>query len=313
MGYRKITNLQIDHPLFQFKEVYACEKIHGTSTHISFTKEGEEWKTRVFSGGIKYPDFIFMLNVKYKLQEIPALLTNLTDSQTRSVTIYGEGYGGRCQNMGDVYGPTNFVAFEVSKVVQRPEGAKEIWLDVPRAERFVKALGLPFVFYEKGPATPEWLDAQRNRPSEQAKRNGMGDDKIGEGIVVRPPMELYDDQGGRLLAKYKREGFRETTTARPLTEAEIKVLKDAEEIANEWVVEERLNHVLSALVAKGHSQLTIRDTRLVMDAMVEDVSLEAVGKIEWSEAAGWAIGKRAAELFKMRCQTGGITNPIEGV
>jgi hypothetical protein len=219
--------------------------------------------------------------------------------------------------MEDVYGPTNFVAFEVCKEIMRPNGPcdvyREVWLEVTRAERFVKALGLPFVFYERGPATPEWLDAQRNRPSEQAKRNGCGDNKEGEGIVVRAPMEVYDEQGGRFIAKYKRDGFRETSTARPLTEADIVALKNAEEIANEWVVEERLNHVLSALVAKGHAQLTIRDTRLVMDTMIEDVSNEAAGKIEWSESAGRAIGMRAAELFKMRLQTGGITNPIEGI
>lgn len=320
MGYRKITNLQLDHPLFQFKEVYAAEKVHGTSVHLTLTRQGEGWGMHIFSGGIKYPDFIFMMNSRYRVSELPGKLPALTDSQTRGITIYGEGYGGRCQNMGDVYGPLNFVAFEVCKVIQRPDPGRpdgsylqEVWLDVPRAERFVTQLGLPFVPYERGPATLEWLDAQRNRPSEQAKRNGMGDDKIGEGIVVRAPIEVYDDNGGRFIAKYKREGFRETATARQLTEVEIQALKDAEEIAQEWVVEERLNHVLSALVAKGHSQFALRDTRLVMDAMIEDVSIEAVGKIEWSEAAGRAIGKRAAELFKMRLQTGGITNPIEGV
>lgn len=320
MGYRKITNLQLDHPLFQFKEVYACEKLHGTSTHLTFTRQGDVWSLHLFSGGIKHPDFLFMMNSRYHANELPAKLASLVDSQTKGITIYGEGYGGRCQNMGDVYGPLNFAAFEVCKVIQRPDPGRpegsylqEVWLDVPRAERFVTLLGLPFVFYERGPATPEWLDAQRNRPSEQAKRNGMGDSKIGEGIVVRAPIEVYDDNGGRFIAKYKREGFRETATARQLTEADIQALKDAEEIAQEWVVEERLNHVLSALVAKGHSQLTIRDTRLVMNAMIEDVSVEAIGKIEWSEAAGQAIGRRAAQLFKMRLQTGGITNPIEGV
>lgn len=316
MGYRKITNLQIDHPLFLFREVVAMEKCHGSSTHLTFTFTPEKgWEVRAFSGGIKYPDFVFMMNTRYKLStDVLAKVTALTDSQDiQKITIYGEGYGGRCQNMGDVYGPLNFVAFEVCKEVPGADGPRECWLDVPRAARFVEALGLPFVFYEKGPATIEWLDAQRNRPSEQAKRNGMGDNKEGEGIVVRAPIELYDDNGGRLIAKYKRENFRETATARALTEDDIKEQHDAEEIANEWVVEERLNHVLSALVAKGHSRLTIRDTRLVMDAMIEDVSIEAVGKIVWSEAAGRAIGKRASMMFKRRLETGGITNPIEGI
>jgi len=315
MGYKKITNLQIDHPLFFFKEVIASEKLHGTSVHLAFTYTEKGWEVRAFSGGIQYPDFLFMMNTRYKLAtDVLAKLTAVSDGQdVQKITIYGEGYGGKCQGMSDVYGPLNFVAFEVCKIVPGPNGHREHWLEITRAARFVESLGLPFVFYERGPATIEWLDSQRNRPSEQAKRNGMGDNKEGEGIVVRAPIELYDDNGGRLIAKYKRENFRETATPRVLTEVDIKERSDAEEIANEWVVEERLNHVLSALVAKGHTQLTIRDTRLVMDAMVEDISIEAVGQIVWSEAAGKAIGRRASDLFKRRIMVGGITNPIEGV
>ncbi|RJR10698.1 hypothetical protein C4588_02790 [Candidatus Parcubacteria bacterium] len=311
MGYRKITNLQLDHPLFLFKQVYALEKIHGTSTHLTFTFQDNKWQYQVFSGGIKHPDFLFMLNTKYRLAtDVIEKLTQLTAGQdVQKIVIYGEGYGGRCQGMSDVYGPLNFVAFEVCKISTHGEH----WLDVSRAARFVELLGLPFVFYELGPATPEWLNEQRNRPSEQAKRNGLGDNQEGEGIVIRAPMELVDENGGRMIAKYKREGFRETATARPLTEAEIQERQDAQGVAEEWVVEERLNHVLSALVAKGHSKLTLKDTRLVMDTMIEDVSIEALGKIVWSESVGKAIGARAAELFKNRIRSGGIINPVEGV
>lgn len=306
MGYRKITNLQLDHPIFLFKEVYAMEKIHGTSAHITFHRGGDGWFYRVFAGGIKHNDFLFMLNSRYNL---PQIIENLTAATTgkdiNKITIYGEGYGGKCQNMGDTYGPLNFVAFEVEKDDQ--------WFEVSRAAAFCNILGLPFVFYEKGPATIEWLEAQRDRPSEQAKRNGMGDDKKSEGVVVRAPMELMDVNGGRLIAKFKRADFRETKTARLLTEEDLRILQDAEQIAEEWVVEERLNHVLSALVAQGHHNLTIRDTGLVVAEMIKDVGTEALGKIEWSEAAGKAIGRKAAELFKKRLRSGGVINPIENI
>lgn len=315
MGYRKTTNLQIDHPLLLFREVFASEKIHGTSTHLSFTYEkGKGWQLKVFSGGIVHNEFIFMLNTRYQVStEVLAKLTALTkDQDVETIIIYGEGYGGKCQGMSDVYGPLNFVAFEVCKIIPVGDEKKECWLGIERAARFCEQLGLPFVFFEKGPATIEWLDAQRNRPSEQAKRNGCGDNKEGEGIVVRAPIELFDENGGRMIAKYKRDGFRETSTPRTLTETDVKERQDAEGIAEEWVVEERLNHVLSALVAKGHYQLTIKDTGLVVQAMVEDVSVEAAGKIPWSASTSRAIGKRAADLFKKRLFTGGITNPIQG-
>jgi len=304
VGYKKITNLQIGHPLFLFKEVYATEKLHGTSTHILFTHENGVWKHRVSSGGINHHDFIGMLNSKYKLATdvIQKLTEHTAGRDFKNITIYGEGYGGYCQNMGDIYGPINFAAFEVER-----DG---FWLEVPRAHKFVETIGLPFVFYERGPATPEWLDAQRNRPSEQAKRNGMGDDKEGEGIVIRAPMELQDVSGGRLIAKYKRENFRETRTARPLTAEEIKKLEDAAEIAEEWVVEERLNHVLSKLVREGHTTNSMQATGLVIDTMVEDVSIEAAGQVEWSAAVARAVGRKTAELFHKRIKSGGITNPI---
>lgn len=306
MGYRKITNLQIGHPLFLFKEVFALEKIHGTSSHITLTHTPERgWEWKVSAGGIKHNDFVFMLNTRYQFasEVVSKLTTLMTGKDVKEIILYGEGYGGRCQGMSDTYGPLNFIVFEVCK--------DDRWCGVEEAEYLTTQIGLPFVHYEKGPATTEWLDTQRNRPSEQAKRNGMGDNKEREGIVVRAPMELYDDNDGRLIAKYKRENFRETRTARTLTEDDVEALNDAKEIAEEWVVEERLNHVLSALVAKGHENLTIKDTGTVIQAMIEDVSVEAAGQVVWSEAAGKAIGRRAAELFKQRLKSG-ITNPIEG-
>lgn len=310
MGYKKITNLQINHPIFLFKEVYALEKIDGTSAHITFTKE-ETWKiSNIFSGGLNHAAFLGMLQSKYKLNtEILEKLNIATEGKnSKTITIYGEGYGGKCQRMGDVYGPINFCAFEV--LVEN-----EYWLDVERAAKFVETIGLPFVHYQRGPATIEWLNAQRDKPSEQAKRNGMGDNKIGEGIIVRAPLELYDNNGGRLIAKYKRPDFkRETKTARILTEEDIKVLEDAAQIAEEWVVEERLNHVLSAIIAEtGVSELTIKDTGKVLETMLNDVIEEAGDEIIWSEAASKAINKRTALLFKKKLELHkGIANPIEG-
>lgn len=304
MGYKKIVNLDIRNPIFLFKNVYATEKINGTSTHLSFTFENDKWTWKAFSGGIKHEEFILMLNCRYNIdgEVIPKLTEMMKGRDVKNITIYGEGYGGKCQGMNNVYGPLNFIAFEVLK--------NESWLEVPYAAEFTKALGLPFVHYEFGPATIEWLNEQRDKPSEQAKRNGMGDDKQGEGIVVRPPMELYDKNGGRIMAKHKKELFRETKTKRELTEDDVKELENAEEIAEEWVVEERLNHVLSSLVSKGHTTFSMSDTGKVIKAMVEDVSVEAAGKIVWSQQASQAISKKTAQMFKLRVQNG-TTNPIE--
>jgi len=306
MGYRKITNFQIGHPLLLFKEVFSLEKIHGSSSHISLALNDKGlWEAKVSAGGIKHNDFILMLNTKYKFStKVMDKITVITAGKDiKTIGLYGEGYGGRCQNMADVYGPLNFIIFEVVK-----DGR---WCGVEEAAFFANQIGMPFVYFEKGPATLEWLDSQKNRPSEQAKRNGMGDNQISEGIVIRPPMELHDDNDGRLIAKHRKEIFRETKSARSLTEEEVEALQDAKEIAEEWVVDHRLTHVLSALVAKGHTQLSMKDTLLVIETMQEDVRVEAGDQIAWSEAAGKAIGRKTAELFKKRVKEG-TTNPIEG-
>lgn len=311
MGYRKIANLQINNPLLEFKEVFSMCKVDGTSAHISFKYIDDKWTYKVFAGGTPHTEFVFMLHTRYKLGTtvLEKLTQHTQGKDVKNVIVYGEAYGSKILGQGHLYGPLNFIAFEVFY----PDlYGRDVWLGVKQAEKFVTAIGLPFVPYEKGPATIEWLTQQRDKPDPVAKMNGMGDDRYGEGIIVRAPMELYDENGGRLIAKYKREKFRETKTARTLTEEDVKLLEEAQEIAEEWVVEERLTHVLSKLVAAGHSKLEMKDTGRVVAAMTEDVGTEAVGQITWSQEAAKAIGRKTAEMFKRRVKEG-RANPIEGV
>ena len=76
----------------------------------------------------------------------------------------------------------------------------------------------------------------------------------------------------------------------------MKVLKEAEAIANEWVTEMRLTHVLDKLP----KDINIEGTATVIKAMREDVLREAKGEIVESKEALSAIGKNTAMLFKAR-------------
>jgi len=194
-------------------EVYALEKIHGTSAHIKY-KKGEG--ITFFPGGIKAETFEEMIDKKFETADNLGFLV-LHEKLRRElvyigeeVTFYGEAYGGKCQKMTNVYGPLNFVVFEV-KI--KPMDEEDYWADVPMAEMIAKKCGFEFVHYERGPATVEWLDSQRDKPSVQAARNGMGV-HYGEGIVVRPIVEMNDHRGNRILAKHKRAEFRENRPAR---------------------------------------------------------------------------------------------------
>jgi len=288
MGYLSIDNLYKNTKVLEFEEVFALEKIHGTSAHIKF-------KTGVlsfFSGGEKYDNFIMLFNQQQLQSSFEALGQD-------EIIVYGESYGGKMQGMRNTYGDDiKFVVFDVKM--------NGNWLDVPTAKTLAKYLKLEFVDYVRIPATLEKLNEERDKPSTQALRNGRGADKIREGIVIRPIRECIDERGNRIIAKHKREQFRETKKPREVNPESLEVLKRANAIADEWVTEERLRHILSGVQAllnnvmgfDGSRELSIDDMGTIIKMMVEDVEREAKGEIVESKEARKAISNRAVKLYK---------------
>lgn len=282
MGYKKIPNLyQEPEVIFLFKEAYYMEKIHGTSAHFRW-KDGN---LTFFSGGEKHANFVAL----FDLEKLTKLLTEEFGLYT-DVTVFGEAYGGKQQGMSNTYGKElKFVAFEV-----KIDGH---WLNVPNAEDVSKKLGIEFVDYVKGPTDLEFANEQRDRPSIQAVRNGITEPKKREGVVIRPLVELTKNNGERVMAKHKHDDFRETKTPREVTPEQLKMLEDAKEIAEEWITPMRLHHVMDKLSAGG-KELTIKDTKLVIDAMVKDVGEESKGEIKWGPEVYKFLGRNSAVLFK---------------
>jgi hypothetical protein len=265
---------------FQTCNMYG--KIHGTSAHVSW----DGVSIRYFPGGEKYDNFIALFNH----EELTYKFKNL---EYGNVTFYGEAYGGKCQGMSLVYGSAlKFVVFDV-KIGER-------WLPVVKAEKVAREMGFDFVPYEEVECTVEELDKQRDRQSEQAVKNGMGESKWREGIVIRPIIEACDEYGARIVAKHKRPDARETKTERAVDDPEkLAVLVEAKAIAEEWVTVTRLEHVLDKLP----SDLGIEQIKLVIDAMYEDVKREGVGEIVWSKEAVKQVNTATAVLFKKRLQS----------
>lgn len=297
MGYRHIENLyrpQAQDILLE-AEVYAMEKIHGTSAHIKW-KNGQ---LTFFSGGEKHANFIKLFDEA----QLKAAFTTLSKVIGKpEVTVYGEAYGGSCQGMRSTYGDhLKFVAFEVQ--------IGEEWQNVPFAEATVALLGLEFVHYKRIPCNLAAIDAERDAPSEQAFRNGTAnrDDtstyKVREGVVLRPLVEKRNVHDDRIMAKHKNAAFQETATKREVDPSQRQVLSDAQAVAIEYVTEMRLNHVLDKL---GNPN-DIAKTGDVVKAMIEDVTREASGEIVDNKVVRSAIGTRAAKLFKLRVTK--ITEP----
>lgn len=278
MGYRHIDNLYKDQRILLFRECYALEKIHGTSAHVSW----RDGRVTLSSGGEKHERFAALFNEADLATAFIALGHPI-------VTVYGEAYGGSQQKQAWRYGPAlRFIAFEVE--------IGEAWLAVPNAAGVVVGMGLEFVHYAKIPTDLASLNAERDAPSEQAKRNGVGDHPR-EGVVLRPLAEFRDARGERVMAKHKRDEERETRTPREVVDTvKQAVLTRASEIANEWVTPTRMEHVL------GHlgGDIGIDRMRDIIAAMIEDVLREAAGEIVDSREARAAIGRKAAEVFKVR-------------
>jgi hypothetical protein len=281
MGYMSIDNLYKNQQVLMFKEVYVMEKIHGTSAHIKY--ERQYLPLTYFPGGVKLELFKEIFNDD-------SLLENFTKIYTEyPITVYGEAYGGSCQKMSETYGKElRFIVFDV-KIGER-------FLNVEDAEEIAKSLGLEFVWYTKCSTDIEVLNQMRDRDSEQAIRNGIGTGKKMEGIVIRPIVELSQNNGKRIICKHKRDDFSETKTPRIVDSEKLKVLSDANAVAEEWVTHMRMDHILDK-ITKPHGYETIPQ---VITAMIEDITREGEGEIEWSKDVNKAISNRTVAMYKAR-------------
>lgn len=286
MGYRKIQNLYKDITILDvFKEVYALEKVHGTSAHVGYRKDLKTGNDKLifFSGGVKHDPFVALF-------DHDVLLDKFRDMGHPSVTVYGEAYGGSCQRMGNVYGKElRFIGFEVL--------VGESWLQVEKAANVVERLGLEFVHWVRGPATEEFVNKWRDAPSELAQRRGMGDNHTREGVVIRPVIEVRLNNGERMMAKHKHPDFRETATPREIDPEKQKRYEAAQTVAEEFVVPMRLEHVLDKFVADGF-EVEMKHTKKIIDRMVADVKVEEGDAIAWSKEVEKAIGKQTVKLLK---------------
>jgi len=278
MGYMHIENLYKIQEIMEFRTCYALEKIHGTSAHISWNVT----EVKFFAGGESHEKFAKLFDV----ENLKAKMNGISKA-----IVYGEAYGGKCQGMSATYGKElKFVAFDVQ--------IDGMWLSVPQAADFTQSLGLEFVDYVKIPTEIDAINAERDRPSTQAIRNGMGDNHKREGVVLRPPFEVTKNNGNRIIVKHKRDEFRETATPRVIEDPEkLKVLEDANAIAVEWVTPMRVAHVLDKM-----EDPSMENMREIMARMSEDIQREGAGEIVWSKEVERAIGKATAQAVKNHLQ-----------
>jgi len=258
------------------------EKIHGTSAHISW-RNGETVQLRFFSGGCNYENFVKLFNQEF-------LTEKFKEIGVEDIIVFGEAYGGKLQGMSHTYGKDlKFVAFDVK--------IGDCWLNVPKAEAIAKQLGLEFVHYVESSTDIEELDKLRDSTSIQGVRNGVNTSEPAEGIVLRPLEEFRTNNGERVIAKHKNDLFKEREHQPKVTGEKLEILTETNKVADEWVTEMRLSHILGKM-----QSYSINDTPEIIKTMIEDVSREAKGEIIENKDVRKAIGKKTAIMFKQRLQ-----------
>ena len=276
MGYLKIPNLYKKQEILLFKECWALEKIHGSSSSIIW--DGQN--IRFFSGGESHERFLKIFNQEF-------LISKFKEYFNSEVTIFGEVYGGKCQGMSETYGKELcFIAFDIK--------VGESWLDVEKAANIVSSFGLEFVPYKKISTDLSEIDKERDADSIIAIRRGIGEGKKREGVVLRPLIELTKNNGERVICKHKRDEFRETKSPRPVTDLEkLEVIKEIEKCAEEWVTLMRLTHILDKI--PDHS---MEKMACIIKAMQEDIVIEGKGEIIDSKDLRRVIGHKTVNAYK---------------
>ncbi len=282
MSYLKIPNLyRCTEYLKLFKMVWVTEKIHGSSAHLQFLTNPYGNDLRLFAGGCDHLHFSSLFN-KDELID----LYKSSSIYPKELFLYGEVFGGKLQGMKKTYGDKlDFIVFDVK--------IEDKWLDIPNAIDISQKFNQKFVWHKEIENTLENLNFYRDQPSQLAILKNCGDNKLAEGIVSKPLHECYDRNGGRYIVKHKRDEFMETSTPREVDPEYERIKLQGQAVVDDLVTQMRFNHIID----KG--QWTSReDIPEVIEAMLNDISVECSGEYVDSKIVRKLIGNKTVSLFK---------------
>jgi len=134
----------------------------------------------------------------------------------------------------------------------------------------------------------------------------MGETKEREGIVVRPLLELRKNNGERICAKHKGAKFAELASTPKVRPGAMELIGEARKVAEQFVTEMRLMHVLQKL--PGALEEGLPAIPKVIAAMVEDITREGKGEFEENKKVNGEIARSTALLFKQRV----MQSPTQG-
>lgn len=168
------------------------EKIDGTNIRVCWDGHRVELAGRTDRAQIP-SDLVNYLNSTFCTLEAEELFEQKFGS--RSVTLYGEGYGKKIQKNGSLYRPDDvaFIMFDVM--------AGDVWLKRESIEDIGTCFGVEVVPILGRMTLPEAVEYVKARPMSTIGNAPM------EGVVAKPENDLFDRLGNRLVVKIKACDF----------------------------------------------------------------------------------------------------------
>lgn len=276
-NYPDIVLLPRRPEILTVKEVVATEKLHGSNFRIHFPL-GMSSLDEVGYGSRdveRAPGVDFPLNAAVRWfharPELLARMWEVTKSYGFSdVTVFGEAYGPGIHAKGVKYTAGQEMLFRAFDIM-----VAENFLTFDLFAEVADKMELPRVSaLWRGDPTVENLDALLNKPSDEARKNGVDDEKnLAEGVVLRSNPLLRNVFGEWLIVKHKGAKFSEVAHAPK--EKVVRGAGPADDLAAKYVTEGRLLNALGRLQDRGQALTkTMKDMPVLLAEMVADVQKE---------------------------------------
>ena len=195
-----------------------------TETSVPF-----RWTEKVDGTNIRiqlFPNGSFKVGGRTNNAQIPATLLqhlysdlDLTERQREynvvqdgPIVIYGEGFGGSIQNMGEIYGPEpQFIVYDIW-VQDETNRLGGYWLYPNEVKGITNAFDLPTTHcYGIGPINEaEYMVKHADYESALTTDKSLPP----EGVVGTPVTQLYDRRGQRVIVKMKGRDYAKANGSR---------------------------------------------------------------------------------------------------
>lgn len=171
------------------------EKVDGTNIRVCWDGHRVSWLGRTDRAEIPVP-LHECLQTLFGGEDKEELFEQVFGE--KEAILFGEGYGGKIQKNGGLYGETNFILFDVL--------VGDMYLKQTDMRDVANKLGINAVPLIGVGSLEDAIGFIRTHPKSELRDFEM------EGVVCRPAVELRDRQGKRIIVKVKCRDFQKEET-----------------------------------------------------------------------------------------------------